>query len=186
MADVAVAILQVVAEIRDVEKDIKETDRQACRLVKRATDIEPAVVAVEDKARLSSDPLLQLLENMKDIRNFLKGYARTTKVNRALKRRADVAKFANFSTVLAEGMQALQLDVVAVYAWAKEDSSDRQENLENLLGVMEKMERRRTENHAEVAAALKVSMKNDTILRRTSELPAISRPPCHPMLCRAM
>ncbi|CAM9942740.1 unnamed protein product, partial [Ectocarpus sp. 8 AP-2014] len=47
MADVAVIVLGVMAQIRDFAKDIKENDRQACRLIERVKAIEPAVLAVK-------------------------------------------------------------------------------------------------------------------------------------------
>lgn len=175
MADVAVIILQVVAAIHEIAKDIKENDRQAHRLFERVTAIEPAVLAVKNGKKLlfSSESLGQLLETVDRIRNFLDGYARTTKINRALKRKSNAARFTDFGVVLSEGMQVLQLDV-AVDVWAKEDASDRLEDLENLIDMMEELERKRTDNHAEVMGALKVSMERDPILFRTSDSPAFS------------
>lgn len=168
MADVAVAILRVVAEIRDLAEGIHENDRQACRLLERVTAVEPVVLAVKQgKKQLSSESLRQLLETVENIRTFLDGYARTTKMNRALKRKANAASFTDFGAVLTEGMQALQLDV-AVKAWAEEDASDRLEDLENMIDAMDKMELKHTDNHAEVMGALKVSMEGDPILRCTS------------------
>lgn len=159
MADVAVVILRVVAEIRDVAEGIKENDRQACRLFKRVTAIEPPVLAVKQGTTLSSsESLRQILATVEKIRNFLEGYARTTNFNRALKRKANADKFTQLGVILTEGMQALQLDV-AVDAWAKEDSSDRLDDLENMVDMMERMERNRTDNHAEVMGVLKVNME---------------------------
>eukprot|EP00752_Nemacystus_decipiens_P017025 g15243.t1 len=161
MTDVAVAVLHVVAAIHDVAKDIKEADRQAWRLFERVTAIEPAVVAVKyGKKRLSSDSLRQLLETVEKIRNFLDEYAQTTKLNRALKRKSNATKFTDFGAMLSEGMQGLHLDV-AVDAWANEDASDRLQDLENLIDVMEEMERRRTGNHAEVMGALKALQRDE-------------------------
>ncbi|CAN0401680.1 unnamed protein product [Ectocarpus sp. 13 AM-2016] len=56
-------------------------------------------------------------------------------------------------------MQALQLEV-AVDTWAKEDASDRLEDLEHMVDMMERMERNRTDNHAEVMGVLK-ALRND-------------------------
>lgn len=159
MVDVAVVILRVVEEIRDVAEGIKENDRQARRLLKRAMAIEAPVLAVQNGTKMSSsESLRQLLATVEEIRNFLEGYARTTKLHRALKRKSNAAKFTQLGVNLTEGMQALQLEV-AVDTWAKEDASDRLEDLENMVDMMETMERNRTENHAEVMDVLKVSMK---------------------------
>ncbi|CAN0068607.1 unnamed protein product, partial [Ectocarpus sp. 12 AP-2014] len=160
MVDVAVVLLQVVAEIRDVAKGIEENDRQACRLSKRVLAIEPPVLAVHEGTKMSSsESLRQLLATVEKIRNFLGGYARTSKFNRALKRKANADKFTQLGVILTEGMQALQLDV-AVDAWAKEDASDRLADLENMVDMMERMERSRTDNHAEVMGVLK-ALRND-------------------------
>ncbi|CAM9780862.1 unnamed protein product, partial [Ectocarpus sp. 13 AM-2016] len=160
MADVAVVILHVVAEIRDVAENIRENDRQARRLFERVMAIEPPVLAVQDGTKMSSsESLRQLLTILEKIRNFLEGYARTTKFNRALKRKANADKFTQLGVILTEGMQALQLDV-AVDTWAKEDASDRLEDLEHMVDMMEGMERNRTDNHAEVMGVLK-ALRND-------------------------
>lgn len=96
---------------------------------------------------------------MKEIWNFSGAYARTTKFNRALKRRYNGAKFTQLGANLTEGMQALQLDV-AVDSWAKEDESDRLEELENMMDMLERMEERnRTDIQAEIMGVLKVSME---------------------------
>ena len=159
MADVAVLVLQVVAEIHDAAKGMKENDRQAHRLFERVTAIEPAVLAVKQgTTRYSSESLRQLLETVEGIRNFLDGYARTKKINRALKRKSNAATFSHLGVILTEGMQALHLDV-SVDAWAKEDASDRLEDLENMIDMMEALEQNRTDNHAEVMGALKVSLE---------------------------
>lgn len=159
MADVAVTILQVVAEIYEIGEGIKENNRQARRLFERVAAIEPAVLAVKQgRRRLSSESLRQLLEAFETIRNFLDGYARTTKITRAWARKSNAAKFTDFGVALSEQVQALQLDV-AVDSWAREDASDRVEDLENLIGMMDNMERRRTDNHAEVMRALKVNIE---------------------------
>lgn len=177
MADVAVVILRVVAEIRDVAEDIKENDRQACRLLKRVLAIEPPVLAVREGTKLSSsESLRQLLATVEKIRNFLGRYARTSKFNRALKRKANADKFTQLGVILTEGMQALHLDV-AVDAWTKEDASDRLADLENMVDMMEKMERSRTDNHAEVMGVLKVSMEGVRILRRACSSAAVLQPP---------
>eukprot|EP00903_Cladosiphon_okamuranus_P009162 g8755.t1 len=160
MADVAVVILRVVAKIRDVAQGIKENDRQARRLFKRVLAVEPPVLAVREGTKLSSsEALRQLLATVEKIRNFLRGYAQTPKFNRALKRKANADKFTELGIILTEGMQALQLDV-AVDAWAKEDASDRLADLENMVDMMERMERSRTDNHAEVMSVLK-ALRND-------------------------
>ncbi|CAN0096500.1 unnamed protein product [Ectocarpus sp. 12 AP-2014] len=160
MADVAVVILRVVAKIRDVAEGIKENDRQACRLFKRVMAIEPPVLAVQEGTKLSSsESLRQLLGTVEEIWNFLEGYARTTKFNRALQRKANADKFTQLGVILTEGMQALQLDV-AVDAWATEDASDRLEDLEIMVDILERMERNRTDNHAEVMGVLK-ALRND-------------------------
>ncbi|CAM9459957.1 unnamed protein product, partial [Ectocarpus sp. 12 AP-2014] len=145
MADVAIAILRVVAEIRNVAERIKENDRQARRLSDSVTAIESPVIAVKDGSKISSsESLRQLLLAVEEIRNFLEGYARTTHFNRALKRKANADNFAKLSVMLIEGMQALQLDN-AVDAWAKEDASDRLDDLKNMVDIMERMERNRTD-----------------------------------------
>lgn len=54
-------------------------------------------------------------------------------------------------------MNALQLDV-AVDAWAREDASDRLEDLENMLDMMELMERNRTDTSTKFTGVLKVGM----------------------------
>lgn len=168
MSGVTVIILRVVAEIRDIAKGIQENDRQACRLFQRVLAIEPPLLAVQEGTKLSSsESLRQLLTTVEKIRNCLEGYVRTTKFNRALKRKSIAIEFTQLGVILAEGMQALQLDV-AVDAWAKEDASDRLEDLENMVDMMDRMERNRTDNHAEVMGVLKVSMKGAPILRLAS------------------
>ncbi|CAN0566632.1 unnamed protein product, partial [Ectocarpus sp. 12 AP-2014] len=62
-------------------------------------------------------------------------------------------------------MQALQLEV-AVDTWAKEDASDRLEDLEQMVDMMERMERNRTDNHAEVMGVLK-ALRNDELVELT-------------------
>lgn len=161
MAEVAITILQVVAEIYEIAEGIKENNRQARRLLERVEAIEPAVLTVKrGRRRLSSESLRQLLETFEAIRNFLDGFARTTKISRAWARKSNAAKFTDFGAALSEGVQALQLDV-AVDSWAKEDASDRVEDLENLIGMMESMEHKRTDNHAEIMRALKVIMEDE-------------------------
>ncbi|CAM9331098.1 unnamed protein product [Ectocarpus fasciculatus] len=161
MLDVAVVILRVVVEIRDVAEGINENHLQARRLLKRAMAIEAPVLAVQNGTRISSsESLRQLLATVEKIRDFLEGYARTTKLNSALKRKPHAAKFTQLGVDLTEGMQALQLDV-AVDTWAKEDASDRLEDLENMVDMMETMERNRTENHAEVMDVLKALRKDE-------------------------
>lgn len=177
MADVAVVILHVVDEIRKVAEGIRENDRQAHRLFKRVLAVEPPVLAVREGTKLSSsEALRQLLATVEKIRNFLGGYAQTSKFNRALKRKANADKFTQLGVILTEGMQALQLDV-AVDAWAKEDASDRLADLENMVDMMERMERSRTDNHAEVMSVLKVSMEGVRILSRARSSAAVLQPP---------
>lgn len=84
-----------------------------------------------------------------------------------MKRKANAAKFTQLGVILTEGMQALQLDV-AVDAWAKEDASDRLEDLENMVDMIERMERTHTDNHTEVMGVLKVSMNGSPIVRCAS------------------
>ncbi|CAB1099821.1 unnamed protein product [Ectocarpus sp. CCAP 1310/34] len=161
MADVAVAVLRVVTEIRNVAERIKENDRQARRLSDRVTAIEPPVIAVKKGSKMSSsESLHRLLFAVEEIRNFLEGYARTTNFNRALKRKANADSFAKLSVMLTEGMQALQLDI-AVDAWATEDASDRLDDLENMMDIMERMESNRTDNHAEVMGVLKALRQDE-------------------------
>ncbi|CAN0113215.1 unnamed protein product [Ectocarpus fasciculatus] len=160
MADVAVLILGVVAEIHDIAKDIKENDRQACRLLERVKAIEPAMLAVKQGTNTSSSkPLRQLLATVKMIRKFLTEYARTTNFNRALKRKGNASKFAQAGDSLTQNVQALSLGVT-VDTWAKEDAADRLHDLESMVGIMERMERNRTDNHAEVLHLLE-ALRND-------------------------
>ncbi|CAN0083040.1 unnamed protein product, partial [Ectocarpus fasciculatus] len=138
-----------------VAKDIKENDRQACRLLKRVSAIEPPVLAVQEGTKLSSSKSLdQLKTTVEKIRDFLEEYSRTNKLERARKSKANANKFTQLGVVLTEGMQALHLEV-AVATWAKEDASDRLEDLEHMVDMMERMERERTDNHAEVMGVLK-------------------------------
>ncbi|CAN0023454.1 unnamed protein product, partial [Hapterophycus canaliculatus] len=155
MADVAILIFRVVCEIRNVAGGIRENDRQARRLFKRVLVIEAPVLAVKEGTKMSSsEPLRQLLAIVEKIQKFLEGYAQTTKFNRALKRKSHAAKFTQLGVILSEGIQALQLDV-AVDTWAKEDASDRLEDLEHMLDTLERSERRQTDNHTEVMGVLK-------------------------------
>ena len=159
MVDVAVTILQVLVEIRDVADGIQENDEQARRLSERVKAIQPAVLAVKNgQRRLSSQSLRQVLDTVKQIRNFLDEYARTTKLNRVWKRKSNAAKFKDFSYDLSDGRQALQLDVV-VDTWAKEDASDRLVDIEHLKDAMKKKERNSIDNRAEFTRAVKVSME---------------------------
>ncbi|CAM9480272.1 unnamed protein product [Ectocarpus sp. 6 AP-2014] len=161
MANVAVAVLRVVADIRNVAESIQQNDRQAWRLSDRVTAIESPVLAVKEGSKISSsESLHQLLLAVEEIRNFLEGYARTTNFNRALKRKANADNFAKLSVMLTEGMQALQLDI-AVDAWAKEDASDRLDDLENMVDIMERMELNRTDNHDEVIGVLKALRQDE-------------------------
>ncbi|CAN0288182.1 unnamed protein product, partial [Ectocarpus sp. 6 AP-2014] len=161
MADVAVIVLGVMAQIRDFAKDIKENDRQACRLIERVKAIEPAVLAVKQGTNMSSsESLRQLLGTVEMIRNFLGGYARMSNFNRALKRKSNASEFTQFGIHINEGVQALSLDI-AVDAWVKEDAADRLDDLENMVDIMERMERNRTENHAEILGVLKALRKDE-------------------------
>lgn len=182
MADVAVFILRVVSEIRDLAEGIKENDRQASRLIKRVTAVEAPVLAVKQGTRLSSsESLRQLLATVKKIRDFLDKYARTRKIDRALRRKPNAEKFTRLGAILTEGMQALQLDV-AVDMWAKEDASDRMDDLENMLDAVEIMQRNQTGNHAEIMGALKVSLEGATVLRCASNSGAFHN--YRALLCR--
>ncbi|CAN0144028.1 unnamed protein product, partial [Ectocarpus sp. 13 AM-2016] len=166
MADIAVIVLGVMAQIRDFAKGIKENDRQACRLIERVKAIEPAVLTVKQGTNTSSsDSLRQLLATVEMIRNFLEGYAQMSKFNRALKRKSRASEFTQFGVFLTEGVQALSLDV-AVDTWAKEDAADRLDDLENMVDIIERMERNRTENHAEILGVLK-ALRNDERLELT-------------------
>ncbi|CAM9933872.1 unnamed protein product, partial [Ectocarpus fasciculatus] len=161
MADVAVLVLRAAAEIRDIAKNIKENDRQACRLLERVKAVEPAVLAVKQGTKTSSpESLRQLLATVEMIRNFLEGYARMSNFNRALKRKSNASEFTQFGVLLTEGVQALSLDV-AVDAWAKEDAADRLHDLENMVDIMERMERNRTENHAQILGLLEALRKDE-------------------------
>eukprot|EP00903_Cladosiphon_okamuranus_P009442 g9002.t1 len=86
---------------------------------------------------------------MKAIRTFLEEYARTMIVNRFRKRNSHANRFTQLDASLTEGMQALQLDV-AVDAWATEGASDRLQDLDFFMAMMERMEFNITQNHAEV------------------------------------
>lgn len=172
MVDVAVTILQVLVEVRDVAEGIQENDEQARRLSERVIAIEPTVLAVKNgQKRLSPESLRQLLETVEKIKAFLDGYKRTTKLTRVWKRRSNAGKFKDFSFELSEGRQALQLDVL-VDVWAKEDASDRLGDIENLKDEMKRKQRNSTDNRAEFTRAVKVSMGGDPISRRRSHSPA--------------
>lgn len=159
MADIAVIILSVVAEIRDVVEGVEENNQQARRLSKRVTAIEPPVLAIQQGTKATSpESLRQLLGTVKDIRSFLKGYLQTTSLTRAWRRNANASRFAELGAGLTEGIQALHFGV-AVDAWAKEDALDRFRDAENLVDTLEAMKRNRTDNHAEVKALLKVSLR---------------------------
>eukprot|EP00752_Nemacystus_decipiens_P006589 g5930.t1 len=170
MVDVAVTILQVVVEIRDVTDGIQENDEQARRLSERVKGIQPAVLAVKNgRKRLSSESLRQVLETVENIRNFLDEYARMTKLTRVWKRKSNAAKFKEFRTDLSDGRQALQLDVV-VDTWAKEDASDRLEDIAHLKYAIKREQRNSSiENRAEFTRAVKELEKDER-----SELKALS------------
>ena len=175
MVEVAVTILQVVAEIRDVAEGIQENNEQARRLSERVAAIEPTVLAVKQgKKRLSSAALRRILKTVEKARKFLDEYARTTKLNRVWKRRSNAAKFKDFSHDLFGWMQALQLDVV-VATWDNEDMSDRLGDIGNLKDEMKRERRKSTDNRAEYTRAVKVSTGLGPILRHTSGSPALSR-----------
>lgn len=178
MVDVAVAILQVVVEIRDVAEGIQENDEQARRLSKRVRAIQPAVLAVKNgEKRLPSESLHQVLETVRKIRNFLDEYARMTKLSRVWKRRSNAAKFKDFSLDLSDGREALQLDVV-VDTWAKEDASDRLEDIEHLKAEMKTQARNSVDNRAEFSRAVKVSPGGDPLLRCRSVVHLAARVRC--------
>lgn len=180
MVDVALTILQVLVEIHDVAEGIQENDTQARRLSERVKAIQPPVLAVKNgQKRLSSESLRQVLETVRKIRNFLDEYARTTKLTRVWKRKSNAGKFKDFSDDLADGRQALQLDVV-VDTWAKEDASDRLGEIEHLKDAMKRKERNSTDNRAEFTRAVKVSMGGDPFLRRRNDSTALSPSPYCP------
>ncbi|CAM9787007.1 unnamed protein product [Ectocarpus sp. 12 AP-2014] len=157
MADVgvnAITVLQVVAEIRDVVEGIQENDEQAHRLSERVKAIQPGVLAVKNGKRgVSPQSLRQLLRALEAIRSFLHGYARSNFLNRVWRRRSNASRFRGFSYDLSEGLQALQMDVL-VDVWAKEDVSDRLEDIGNLKHAMRRGERNSNENRAEFSRAL--------------------------------
>lgn len=158
MADIVVAIVRVLAEIRDISNGVNGNDQQASRLLERVVAIEPAVLAVKRGIRLpSSEALPQLLATVEEARNFLRGYARTSLFKRVLNRKTNAGTFTELGVMLTEGVQALQLDV-AVDAWAKEDESDRLDDCENMMDAMERMERNRMGDHETILGALKVSV----------------------------
>ena len=168
MADVVMFILQVVDEVRDVAEGLKENDRQACRLSERVLAVEHPVRNIHEGKKLSSaESLRQLSETLTESRNFLVEYARTSKFTRVLRRKENVDKFTQLGGSLTEGVQALQLDVT-VEGWAKEDAADRQEDLKNVMEMMERMERERTDNHAEIMSVLRVGIDYAGSLRRAS------------------
>lgn len=150
MADVAVFVLQVVAEICDVAESMKDNSKQASRLSERVQAVEPPVRAVHEGTRLySAEALRQLWATLTDIRMYLEEYASANIVDWARKRKSYAKTFTQLNASLTEGMQALQLHV-AVDAWANEDASDRRQDRNHLEAMMERMELRLTEDHAEV------------------------------------
>ncbi|CAM9809672.1 unnamed protein product, partial [Ectocarpus sp. 12 AP-2014] len=150
----AITILQVLAEIRDVAEGIQENDEQAHRLSERVKAIQPGVLAVKNGKRgVSPESLRQLLKALEAIRNFLHGYARSNFLNRVWRRRSNASRFRVFSHDLSEGMQALHMDVL-VDVWAKQDVSDRLEDIANLKHVMRRGERKSKDNRAEFSRAL--------------------------------
>lgn len=168
MADVAITILQVLVDIRDVAESIQDNDEQAHRLSERVKAIQPAVLSVKNgKINASSESLHQLLETMENVKNFLGDFKRTTRLQRVWRRRSNADKFMAFSTELSEGRQALQLDVL-VDVWAKQDASDRLEDIENLKDAMRRKERNSTDNRAEFTSAVKVSIESIPFLQRRS------------------
>lgn len=58
--------------------------------------------------------------------------------------------------------------------WAKEDASDRLEDIENLKDAMKREERNSTNNRAEFTRVVKVGMEGDQILRRRTSAVAIT------------
>ncbi|CAB1111401.1 unnamed protein product [Ectocarpus sp. CCAP 1310/34] len=149
----AITVLQVVAEIRGVAEGIQENDEQAHRLSERVKAIQPGVLAVKNGKRgVSPESLRQLFEALEAIRNFLHGYARSNFLNRVWRRRSNASRFRAFSHDLTEGMQALQMDVL-VDVWAKQDVSDRLEDIANLKHAM-RIGERNSNNRAEFSRAL--------------------------------
>lgn len=138
----------------------KETDRQASRLLKRVTAIEAPLLAVKQGTKLSSsESLRQLLATVEKAHGLLAEYTLTGKITRALKRKEYADKFRYLGVILTEGMLALHLDV-AVETWAREDATDRLDDLEHMMELVEEMEHNRRGNHNEVMAALKVNIQD--------------------------
>lgn len=111
MADVAIAILQLVAEIRDEANGIEKGERKAHRLVKGVTAIEPALIAVKlgETIRPPPERLRQLSETVERIRIFLKVYARSSKLQRALIWKAE--RFEDLSVAIREaGVSSISPD----------------------------------------------------------------------------
>lgn len=109
-----------------------------------AAAVEPIVVALEEgqKRVSSAESLRQLLQTVEEVLDFLKGCARSTKINRALKRKSHGAIFANLTALVTEGMHALELDV-AVGVWENEDASGPADDPEENFGpnAMDEKER---------------------------------------------
>lgn len=156
--EVAGIVIGVVAEIRDIARGIKENDKQAWRLCERVVAIEPTVQAVhQGTKRLTSQSLDQLLGTLRKIHSFLKMYAKSNIVDRAVKRKSTAAKIAGFRVLLSEWIQAVHLDV-SVDDWASQDASDLREDFASLTNLLEEIDRNGTANHAEVMGALEVSI----------------------------
>lgn len=160
MADIVVLILKVVAQIHEIAKEVKETDRQALRLLERLSAIETPLQAVIQGTKLnSSESLNQLLRTVEKAKDFFKEYTQTGRFTRARKRKENADNFKDLGSNLTEGIQALQLDV-AVDTWAQQDALDRSEDLEYMMGLLEEMEQNRSGDHNEIMTVLKVNIED--------------------------
>lgn len=115
---IAALILGAVEKICDIATEIKETDRQAYRLLERVAAIEP-LLAVKLRTNLSSpESLDSLFATVQNIHEFLAEYAGARKIGRALKRKSNADRFTQLGVDLTERIQTLQL-AVAVDTWRK-------------------------------------------------------------------
>lgn len=198
-ADLAVLILQVVAEILQVTEGLKDNHRQAFRLSERVKSIEPSLVAVRQGTGTlySTESLRQLLATVRKIRTFLKEYAEMGVMLRAYRRKSNAEEFVHLGAILTEGVQAFHLDLTvnarveqdapdrmkplqpeaAVDAWAEEDASDRLRDIENIREMLERMERNGAENRAEIISLSEVSMQDGVALQLARSPVVVLRPP---------
>lgn len=159
MADVAGAVLRVVAGICAIAEGLGENDRQASRLVTRVTAIKPSMLAIKQGTKLaSSESLRQLLATVEEIQKFMDKYTRTNLLNRVRKQKAHAESIMQLGNDVRDILQTLELGVaVDAEAWAREDAADRVEEFETLLEVMDRVERSRTRDHKELMRLLEVS-----------------------------